>query len=379
MAAGLYIHIPFCQSICGYCNFNRGLYDDDLAGRYVEAVVEEIRRTPGRLSADTVFFGGGTPSILVPSAIASLIDACRQSFDLRPDAEITLETNPETISADRAAGWRDAGVNRVSFGAQSFDAAELRRLDRAHAPERVDEAVAVARRAGFDNISLDLMFWLPGQSRESWRRTLGRAIALDPDHLSLYLLELYPNAPLKEAMARGGSGAGEWLQAPDDEAADMYLEAFERLDAAGFHQYEISNAARPGRESRHNLKYWTGGSWFGFGCGAHSTVAGTRWHNVAATVDYIDRVSSGRSLDAGRREMTHDERVEEAVFTGLRLTSGVHRGRFVEAYGLDPWKRYADRLAPCAADGLLWYTDEAFGLTRPGMLVSNEIGALVIA
>jgi oxygen-independent coproporphyrinogen-3 oxidase len=296
---GLYLHIPFCSSICSYCNFNRGLFDGDLKTRYVAALEKEILDAGDGRAADTIFFGGGTPSLLDPPEIARLIGACRSAYDVAPDAEITLETNPETATLERLEAFRAAGVNRISFGVQSFDDAELARLGRIHSAERAAEAVRDARRAGFANLSFDLMFWLPGQSLASWLQTIEQAIALAPDHLSLYLLELYPNAPLKETMARQA-----WSQAPDDEAADMYLAALERLDADGLAQYEISNVARSGRWSRHNVKYWQGGHWRGFGCGAHSTVDAVRWHNVAATTEYVAAVAAGHDVARERRALS---------------------------------------------------------------------------
>jgi oxygen-independent coproporphyrinogen-3 oxidase len=221
------------------------------------------------------------------------------------------------------------------------------------------------------------MFWLPGQSLASWRRTIDEAIALGPDHLSLYLLELYPNAPLKETMAREraapGAVAAAWSQSPDDEAADMYLDALERLDAAGLSQYEISNVARPGCHSRHNVKYWEGGGWRGFGCGAHSTDDGVRWQNIASTIEYIDRVAAGRPPGADTRTLAVEERLEEALFTGLRMTKGIDEGNFAARFGVEPWSRYGDALAPFLAEGYLWRRGGRLGLTRPGMLIANEI------
>ena len=370
---GIYLHIPFCQSICSYCNFNRGLLDGDLKTRYVDALEREIRgiemsRTDRR--ADTIFFGGGTPSLLDAAEVGRLIAACRETFDVADDAEVTLETNPETATRDRLEAFRAAGVNRISFGVQSFHDDELARLGRIHSAARARDAVSTARAAGFSNLSFDLMFWLPGQTLASWQRTIDQAIALEPDHLSLYLLELYPNAPLKESIARETPG---WAQAPDDDAADMYLAALERLDAAGLAQYEISNVARPGCSSRHNVKYWQAGSWWGFGCGAHSTVDGVRWKNLASTTDYIDRMGRGASVILDRQELSPAERVSEALFMGLRLTTGIDRRNFLARYGVDPWTRYRETLTPFVDEGLMWAEDGAFGLTRRGMLVANDL------
>jgi oxygen-independent coproporphyrinogen-3 oxidase len=374
---GLYLHIPFCQAICGYCNFNRGLLDEALKTRYVAALEREIIQDADGRVADTIFFGGGTPSILDPEEVRRLIAACRASHDVRPGSEITLETNPETASADRLAAFREAGVTRLSFGVQSFDDAELKRLGRIHSAARAVDAVRAAEATGFDSVSFDLMFWLPGQSMTTWIRTVDRAIALAPQHLSLYLLELYPNAPLKETMARaagsGLPGAPAWGQATDDEAADMYLSALERLDAAGLGQYEISNVARPGHVSRHNVKYWQGGSWRGYGCGAHSTVDGVRWRNLASTTEYIDRVTSDLTPAVDRVELSPRARLEEGLFTGLRLTAGIDRVEFEGRFGLDPWPPYANSLEPCVEEGLMWRDGARFGLTRRGMLLANEI------
>jgi len=383
---GLYLHVPFCASICAYCNFNRGLLDDALKTRYLAAFEREIRlgARDGDGPADTIFFGGGTPSLLAPDEIARLVRACRETWTVPADAEITLETNPETATPSRLAAFRDAGINRISFGVQSFDDEELGRLGRTHSSARAADAVRDARRAGFDNLSFDLMFWLPGQTPESWRRTVESAIDLAPDHLSLYLLELYPNAPLKESMARlRSSGATarqamSWQQSSDDEAADMYVEALERLERAGLEQYEISNVARPGYRSRHNVKYWQGGEWLGFGCGAHTTARGRRWRNVSATVDYCDRLEAGRPVTLDDRALDVGERVEEALFTGLRMTDGIDGRNFAARYGVDPWSRYGDALSPFVADGFVWRRAAAFGLTRKGMLVANEILATFV-
>jgi oxygen-independent coproporphyrinogen-3 oxidase len=372
---GLYLHIPFCSSICSYCNFNRGLFDADLKARYVAALEREILEaseatppTAGPRQADTIFFGGGTPSLLEPAEVAGLIARCRETFAMAADAEITLETNPETATPERLASFLEAGVNRISFGVQSFEDEELQRLGRVHDAARARAAIRDARSAGFRNLSFDLMFWLPGQSFSSWLRTVDEAVALAPDHLSLYLLELYPNAPLREAMARA-----PWAQAPDDEAADMYLAGLDRLDAAGLAQYEISNVARPGFSSRHNVKYWQSGDWRGFGCGAHSTIDGCRWQNVASVQTYVERVEAGVDVAQDRRILPADERIGEALFTGLRLTSGINRAAFMARHGLDPWLAYRDDLTPFAEAGLVWERDGRMGLTRQGMLVANEI------
>ena len=380
MSLGLYLHIPFCAAICNYCNFNRGLFDADLKSRYVEALCDEIDRAPERpgpglavassgvTAADTVYFGGGTPSLLAPSEIERLLTACRQSFAVAPDAEVTLEANPETVVAETLEGYRKAGVNRLSFGAQSFRDDELIRLSRLHGADRARTAYALARAAGFDNISLDLMMWLPGQSVTQWLESIDAAIALAPDHLSLYMLEVYPNAPLRDEMARSRTS-----QAPDDDVAEMYDTALTRLARAGLEQYEISNVARPGRASRHNLKYWRDGNWRGFGCGAHSTRSGVRWKNVSSTTDYIDRIRTSGDVAIEVRTLTRDEQIGEALFTGLRLVEGVDLCDMRARYGLEVWHRYGGELQPYVDEGLLERADGRLRLTRRGMLLAHEV------
>jgi oxygen-independent coproporphyrinogen III oxidase len=382
---GLYLHIPFCQAICSYCNFNRGLLDDVVKTRYVSALTREILAAGDGRAVDTIFFGGGTPSLLAATEVGHILEACRQAFAVTAGAEITLETNPETVGQAGLDAFRLAGINRLSLGVQSFHDAELQRLGRVHSAERAVSVVRFARAAGFDNISMDLMCWLPGQSLESWRGSLDQAIALEPDHVSFYLLELYPNAPLQEAMARVAArptehpgDAREWAQVEEDAAADMYLEGMARLDAAGYEQYEISNTARAGRRSRHNLKYWTMGDWWGFGCGAHSTVGAERWRNVSSTGEYIASIEAERPVVLDRRLMSVREQTEEALFTGLRLSAGVDLDDVAKKFGTRVWDEYGDNLATWIASDLMWRRGPRVGLTRRGMLVSNEILATFV-
>jgi oxygen-independent coproporphyrinogen III oxidase len=371
---GLYLHIPFCAAICNYCNFNRGLFDADLKTRYVEALVAEIRLgAPHAAGVDTMFFGGGTPSLLEPSEVARIVQACEAAFDIAADREVTLEANPETVTTERLRGYRQAGVNRLSFGVQSFREEELRRLSRLHSADRARLAVREARAAGFDNVSLDLMMWLPEQRLADWLESVDEAIAAEPDHLSLYLLELYPNAPLRDEMARA-----QWSQAPDEDAEAMYLTAMERLEAAGYAQYEISNVARPGRQSRHNLKYWRDGAWIGFGCGAHSTRDGVRWKNVSATEEYIQRIQRGEPTRTDERQMPADERLGDALFTGLRLNEGLDLAVVGARYGVDVWQRFGPDLDRFVDAGLLKHEGTRLRLTRKGMLLAHEVMAVFV-
>ncbi|MBI4478282.1 MAG: radical SAM family heme chaperone HemW [Acidobacteria bacterium] len=422
---GLYIHIPFCSSICNYCTFTRGLYDADLKRRYVEALLAEIRRVPqtwpaitSRPAPDTLYLGGGTPSLLEPEEVARIVETCAGTLGLPAQArlkpglttgaspkgrrarlpasaegfgearrsaprarrrqpslgpEITLEANPETVTPERLLAFRDAGVNRLSFGAQSFRDEELARLGRLHDAERARDALRWAREAGFDNVSLDLMMWLPQQSVLEWLASVDELLALRPDHASLYLLEVYPHAPLRDEMLRGG-----WSQAPDEDAAVMYEEAMSRLEAGGFEQYEISNVALPGKRARHNMKYWCDGEWLAFGCGAHGTLDSVRWKNITSTDQYIARVEAGESVVADRRTLTRDERVAEALFMGLRLSEGVDVRELGERYGGDLWAAYGRDLAPHLEAGLVRKSGDRLQLTKRGMLLANEVMSVFV-
>ena len=247
------------------------------------------------------------------------------------------------------------------------------KLSRRHDAHRARAALAEARSAGFDNVSLDLMMWLPGQAVSEWLESVDEAIALRPDHLSLYMLEVYPNAPLREEMMRQ-----RWSQAPDEDVALMYTTAMERLEASGLEQYEISNVARPGRQSRHNLKYWTDGEWLGFGCAAHSTQGGRRWKNVPDTEDYVERITTGRGVETDVRRLSASERLGDALFTGLRLTAGINEIVIETQYSVDVWARYETDLKPFVREGLLDRENGRLRLTRRGMLLAHEIMAVFV-
>lgn len=372
--AGLYLHVPFCAAICNYCNFTRGLLDEALKAQFVAALQTDIRRHAEAVRIDSIFFGGGTPSLLTPAEVAAILDACRASFEVAPEAEITMEANPESASAPALEGYRRAGVNRLSFGVQSFRDEELQRLGRLHSAARAVEAVALARAAGFDNLSLDLMLWLPAQTREHLRESVARLIDVGPEHASLYLLEVYPNAPLREEMARSG-----WSVAPDDDAADMYLDTMAALEEGGYRQYEISNVARPGRESRHNLTYWRDGEWLAFGPGAHGARSDERWRVVSGTGDYIQRVSAGLDVAAERWPRDRATRLEEALFMGLRLNDGLDVAAITARYGVDISQTFGDALAPHVRAGRLVHEPgRRMYLTRAGMLVANDVMAVFI-
>lgn len=371
---GLYVHVPFCSSICNYCNFTRGLFDEHLKQRFVSALLVEMGpHSSLPIAPDTLYFGGGTPSLLAGVDVTAIVQRARDVCGLTADAEITLEANPESVSPESLEQFREAGVNRLSFGVQSFRDDELARLGRQHSVAGATRAIRYAREAGFENISLDLMMWLPTQTVASWLSSVEMAIDVGPDHMSLYILEVYPHLPLKQEIDRH-----QWAQETDDAAAEMYVGSMALLENAGFEQYEISNVCRPGRESRHNLKYWSDGEWLGFGPGAHSTADGTRWRNVSSTEDYIERIAAGESPAVDRRVLPQDERLGDALFTGLRLTRGVDLDAVSRRYAVNVWDRFGGSLTPFLDAGILCRRDGRLILTRQGMLVANEVMSVFV-
>ena len=265
-AAGLYVHIPFCSSRCSYCDFATGLYQSELAERYVRAVVQEIRSSSCTGErADTIYFGGGTPSLLEPSQLERILSALFEQFDIDNAAEITLEINPGSATPEKLRAFRRLGINRASFGTQTFDDAELAKLGRSHNAADALRTFADLRDAGFTNVSFDLIAGLPGQTLERWQRNVDQALALEPEHLSFYLLEVHSGTPLADHIKRG-------LQpVPDEDLAGvMYRWMLEQASAGGYEHYEISNLCRPNFESQHNIKYWNGEPYYGFGCSSHS-------------------------------------------------------------------------------------------------------------
>jgi oxygen-independent coproporphyrinogen-3 oxidase len=367
---GLYLHVPFCESLCGYCTFARGLFAEGLKDRYLAALDLEIRHaggSAGTARADTIYIGGGTPSLLDPSEVERLVCTCRETFDVGPHAEVTLEANPESVDPSRLAGFRAAGVTRLSLGAQSFLDAELALLGRVHTAARARKAIIDAADAGFESVCVDLMMGLPGQSLTNWLASVDELAALAPAHASLYILEIHPHDRLRVEMASRGLQA-----AADDLVADMYMAAMERLEGAGYRQYEISNLARPGRESRHNAKYWCDGDWIGFGSAAHSSCDGVRWRNVDDVEEYIARLD-GSGPVAERRVLSARQRLEDALFMGLRRAEGVDADALGRTYGIDVWGAFGWRLVPFVEAGLLVRQAGTLQLTRRGMLLANEV------
>lgn len=354
---GLYIHIPFCRAKCAYCDFYSLARSEERMDAYVGALQASLRAVAPKAAGyavDTAYFGGGTPSFLGAARLASLLDAVTENYRVADGAEITFEANPESSrDASSLRTLRSAGFNRISLGMQSADDAELRAVGRIHGAADTVAAVEAARSAGFDDLSLDLIYGLPRQTRERWRANLAAAAALAPEHLSCYGLKVEPNTPL---WARCGDAC-----LPDDDAqAEMYLDAVSLLEAEGYAQYEISNFARRGRESRHNLKYWTLGEYLGFGPGAHSDFGGRRFA-VARDLTAFLRGDAVYSEDAA---VGPAERAAERVMLGLRLTRGLPADELAGA---------EDVLRACAAHGLAERRDGFWRLTPKGFLVSNAV------
>ena len=366
---GLYIHIPFCKSKCIYCDFYSLPRAEDRMDRYVSALCRQLAEIAQRTTAhtvDSVYLGGGTPSYLGEKRLRRILKTVKKHYHLSRDAEITLEANPDSAGDWRALrSLRRAGMNRLSLGVQSADDGLLRTLGRPHTFAQAEEAAAAARRARIRNLSLDLIYGLPGQNLAGWKDTLERAAALEPEHLSCYGLKVEEGTPLWDMQ--------EKMDLPDDDAqADMYLWTVERLGALGYEQYEISNFARPGRASRHNMKYWTLCEYAGFGPGAHSDLGDVRYAYLRSLDTYCAGVEAGVSVLESSEHIPSRERDIEYVMLGLRLTQGISRQEFENRYRL-PFAPIQSVLERFRATGHAALAGERWRLTPEGFLVSNQI------
>lgn len=365
----LYVHFPFCLSICPYCDFDRQATGFDRIDVYLESVLREMAQYQGTGErVHSVFFGGGTPSLMQPRQLAGLLNAAYETFAVDSDAEITVECNPGDADLATLQAFRSAGANRLSFGVQSLDDAYLQILGRRHSSEEARQAAAWARQAGFA-FNLDFMFGLPRQSLAHWQHTLDQAVELQPDHLSCYLLTLDEKVQMGRDVARGRLVLPE-----DDDLAEMYTSTQQRLAAAGFEQYEISNWARPGQASRHNLTYWRDGEWLGFGAGAASAYADRRWKNTPALERYISSVS--RSGQADRVEDEAPDRLTRMLDTltlGLRLREGIALEDFQDRYGVELTEVLDETGAWLASQGLLEIDQSRVRIPDDRRLITNEI------
>ena len=375
--AGIYIHIPFCRSRCSYCDFATGMYDAETAERYVRALVSEIgswRVVEPPEPVDTIYFGGGTPSLLAPAQLETLLNAVHKRFTVSPSTEVTIEINPGSATQETLYSFRRLGVNRASFGAQTFDDTELGRLGRSHSAEDTRRTFGYLRDTGFRNVSFDLIAGLPGQSMTGWRRNLDEAFALRPEHLSFYLLEVHQGTPLANHIKTG-------LQPKPDEdlATEMYEVMLDRAVAAGYEHYEISNLCLPGLESRHNTKYWTAAPYYGFGCSAHSyDGAARRWANERELMRYMEVIERGEPAIVDETRLSEADRQAEAVFLGLRMMRGFSFAEYSREFGADLREKHERDLSRFREAGLIECDGDLLKLTRAGALLSNEVFAAFV-
>ena len=367
---GVYFHIPFCRAKCAYCDFcSTSQWDDKKMDAYLEALIrqlEEFFLPGGSYTVDTVYIGGGTPSCFGEKRLLAVLKTVRKKYTLSPDAEITMEANPESVDKAMLTHLRRAGVNRLSLGVQSACDAELAALHRPHSFEQVRSAVDAARKAKLKNLSLDLIYGLPGQDPESWHNSVEEILALNPEHLSCYGLKVEEGTPLAGRVARGE-------QLPDDDAqADMYLWMVDRLAAAGYHQYEVSNFAKKGKESHHNLRYWLMREYIGFGPGAHSDFGGRRYSFLKDLDGYIDGVLKGGRIIEESNFIPQRERSGEYLMLGLRTSRGIEEWEYRREFfmNFDPIET---KLEFYEAQGWAERKDRRWRLTPKGLLLSNQL------
>jgi oxygen-independent coproporphyrinogen III oxidase len=382
MHSGIYISVPFCRSKCTYCNFASGVFSPGQMGRYVDRVIEDMRTIRGyadQLGAeipdavDSIYMGGGTPSLLPPEELKKLFFALRQEFKVLPKAEVTVECAPGTLTDQVIQTLVTRGVNRVSLGVQSFVDKEAASVARLHTREKTLSDIERLRKAGISNINVDLIAGLPHQTRESWEYSVEQAIATGVPHVSVYMLEVDEDSRLGRELIAGGTKYHAHFVPDDDMTADFYEIACERLNAAGIEQYEISNFARGGFESRHNLKYWTRQPYLGFGADAHSMLPSRNGDaegvRLAATDDY-DRFFVAADFNASA--VSREQALEESFFLGLRLNRGVDLRRLLEEFGFES-KKYGEAITELVEGGLLVRSEENLRLTPRGRLLSNEV------
>ena len=374
-AAGLYVHIPFCSSRCSYCDFATGLYQSEIAERYVRALVQEIQSTTyAGDRVDTIYFGGGTPSLLSSVQLEQILVALHGHFRVEQASEITLEINPGSATVEKLRQFRELGINRASFGAQTFDDAELAKLGRSHTTADALRTFGDLRSCGFANVSFDLIAGLPGQTLAGWQRNIEKALELSPEHLSFYLLEVHSGTPLAEHIRRGVQPV------PDDDLAGvMYEWMLECATKAGYQHYEISNLCRTGFHSRHNMKYWTAEPYYGFGCSAHSYDGrNRRWSNHRDVLKYVETIESGVSPIVEEQQLSKTDVRAEAVFLGMRLMQGVDLRRYRESFGVDLRDEHGEDLDRFCEAGLVEFDGDLVRLTRTGALLSNEVFAAFV-
>lgn len=371
----LYLHIPFCVKKCNYCDFLSAPAGEETRAAYVDALLEEIRGfdEPEDYEVVTVFFGGGTPSILPGQAIFRIMEALREKFSFRKEAEITLEANPGTVDKEKLSFYKKAGINRLSFGLQSADAEELKKLGRIHTWEKFLESFQLAREAGFSNINVDLMSALPGQTKESWEKTLRQVLALQPEHISAYSLIIEEGTPFyqlyeKDVERRDAGEEPELIPSEEEERA-MYEATGRILKEQGYLHYEISNYAKPGRECCHNLGYWQRRDYLGFGLGASTLLNPVRYKNTEDLEAYLGGDFSKKEFFV----LTKDNQIEETMFLGLRVLEGVSKEQFREQFSCELRVVYRKELEKLEQEGLLEEEGDFVRLTSRGIDLSNPV------
>ena len=379
MKAGIYLHIPFCRSRCSYCDFATDVFkSEDAVERYVNALVKEIQNSKFKIQKaenliETIYFGGGTPSLLSPRQLEKILNAIHEKFNILPEIELTMEMNPATVTLETLKEYRSLGVNRASFGAQTFDDTELKRLGRRHTAQDVRETIELLRVSGFANVSFDLIAGLPRQTLQDWARNLDEALKLNPEHLSLYLLEIHEGTPLAEQIR------SRRQPSPDEDlAGEMYELMIEKTLEKGYRQYEISNFSLPGFESRHNTKYWLCEPVFAFGVSAHSFDGRTRRANKRDTNRYVSLVESGASPVVEENELSAKQFAAEFAFLRLRLAEGLDLENYKTRFGIDLRQKFGAELNRLEELGLIEFEENHLKLTRQGFLYSNEVFAVFV-
>jgi oxygen-independent coproporphyrinogen III oxidase len=374
--AHLYIHIPFCLSKCSYCSFVSFPGMDYLFGRYIKALGEEMRMLTSEYEPrllETIFLGGGTPSLLSVEDISSLLQFCQDRFKIDQRAEISMEMNPKTVDFIKAISLKECGINRVSIGVQSFIDTELQRLERIHNAQEAWDGVETVRNAGISNINIDLISGIPGQSVASWRWNLQSAIALHPEHLSLYQLSIEEKTGFSTQFAGGN------LVLPDeDEIAGMDEVTADLCRSAGFGQYEISNYAQPGFECRHNINYWFNEEYFGVGAGAVRCLAGERIKNIEDPLIYCEKIERGESVVKESESLDREASFRESVVMGLRMVKGVSSDRLLTRYGIDLQLYYGETLQKLLESSLLEFDKPYLRLTAKGRALANRVMAELV-
>lgn len=370
----LYIHIPFCVKKCAYCDFLSGPASNQQIEEYVQALIEEIRyykEFAKNYEVSTVFWGGGTPSLLTGEQMKALMEALGQTFFIRQNAEITMEANPGTVTVEKLLACQKAGINRISFGLQSVNNEELKMLGRIHTYEEFLESYEAARKAGFQNINVDLISAIPKQTVSSWEQTLQTIISLQPEHISAYSLIVEEGTPFAKLYGEGCEL--EHLLPSEEEERRMYERTEELLQEAGYHRYEISNYAKEGDECQHNLGYWERKEYLGLGLGASSLIEETRFHNTDEMEEYLRDANNPILLRREQEKLDRQEQMEEFVFLGLRKIRGIQEEKFAEMFGEDIWDCYGKNLERVIKEGLLEREEGVLRLTRKGIDVSNYV------